>query len=63
MSVSLFLPPWLSPLVSLSLCLCFCLENKTVGSIFLDSIYMHYVTFVLLFLTFSILYDNLQVHP
>ena len=46
------------------LCLCFCLADKIVYTIFLDSTYMHYYTiFAFLFLTYFTLYDTLQVQP
>ena len=60
--------PPLSPLVSihlsLRLCLYFCIANKVICTIFLDSTYTCYYTiFVFLFLTYFTLYDTLQVHP
>ena len=45
---------------SLCLCLHCCLENKSISTLFLDSIYMcQYMIFLFLFLTYFTLYNRL----
>ena len=49
---------------SLYLRLLCCLACRIIGTIFLNSIYMHkYTVFAFLFLTYFTLYNRLQVHP
>ena len=49
---------------SLHLWLLSCPACRIIGTIFLNSIYMHYYTvFVFLFLTYFTLYNRFQVHP
>ena len=62
--LSQFVPPApfrpVSTSLSHRLCLYFCLTNRFINTIFLDSIYMHkYMIFVFLFLTDFTLYDRL----
>ena len=63
-SPHLFLPLLCPQICSLCLCLYFHSANRLISNIFLDSIYMHYcIIFVVIFLTYFILYNRLYVHP
>ena len=62
----LHFPPWYPYNCSLHLCLCFCLANRFISAIFLNSTYMHSCTiFVFLFLVslcMTVCRSNLSVH-